>query len=65
VRSAVAPSALSAHNVTKSAASNPPNSAALSTTRKPPTPAKEVPASVKQVKAVNAARPSAPRSNMV
>jgi hypothetical protein len=65
VRSAVAPSALSPHDVTKPAASNRANSGAPSTTRKPPTPARELPASVKQVKAVNAARPSAPRSNMV
>jgi hypothetical protein len=65
VRSAVAPSALSPHNVTKPAASNPANSGAPSTTRKPPTPARELPASVQQVKAANAARPSAPRSNMV
>jgi len=65
VRSAVAPSALAPHDVTKPAASKPANSGAPSTTRKPPTSARELPASVQQVKAVNAARPSAPRSNMV
>jgi hypothetical protein len=64
VRSAVAPSALAPHNVTKPAASNSPNSAALSAPRKPPMPAKEVPASIKQVKAANATRRSAPQSNM-
>jgi len=41
VRSAVAPSALSPHNVTKSAASNPPNSGPNSAPRKPPLPVKE------------------------
>src|SRR5207248_4872198 len=61
VRSAVAPSALAPHNFTKSAAPNPANAGPLSAPRKPPTPAREPPASVKQVKAVNAARPSAPR----
>ena len=65
VRSAVAPSALTPHNVTKPAATNPANSGANSAPRKPPAPAKQVPASVQQAKAVNAARPSAPRSNMV
>jgi hypothetical protein len=62
--SVVAPSALSPHHVTKPAASNPPNSGALSAPRKPPMPAKEVPASIKQVKAANATRRSAPQSNM-
>jgi hypothetical protein len=63
VRSAVAPSAVTPHNVTKlaaksapsSPASNPANSGALSPQRKPPVPVKEVPASLKQVKAANAA----------
>jgi hypothetical protein len=41
VRSAVAPSALSPHNVTKSAASNPPNAGPNSAPRKPPLPVKE------------------------
>ncbi len=65
VRSAVAPSALTPHNVTKPSASNASNSGANSAPRKPPMPAKEAPTSVQQAKAVNAARPSAPRSNMV
>jgi hypothetical protein len=54
--SAVAPSAHSPHDFTKPAGSNPPNSAALSVPRKPPMPAKQMPASIKQVKAANAAR---------
>src|SRR5438270_6282144 len=41
VRSAVAPSALSPHNVTKPAASNPANSGPNSAPRKPPLPVKE------------------------
>jgi hypothetical protein len=41
VRSAVAPSALTPHNVTKSAASNPTSSGANSAPRKPPTPVQE------------------------
>lgn len=65
VRSAVAPAALSPHSVTKPAVPNPANSGANSAPRKPPAPAKEVPTSVQQAKAANAARPSAPRSNMV
>ena len=65
VRSAVAPSALAPHGFPKPAASNGANSGVVSAPRKPPTPAKEAPASVKQVKAASGSRPSAPRSNMV
>ena len=65
VRGAVAPSALSPHDFTKSTASNPANSGALAAPRKPPAPAKEVPASVKQVKAANAGRHSAAPRDMV
>ena len=65
VRSAVAPSALAPHNVTKPAAtaaqrsqpspaSKSANSGALSAPRKPPMPVKEAPASVRQLKAANA-----------
>jgi hypothetical protein len=44
VRSAVAPSALTPHNVTKPAASNPANSGASVAPRKPPTAVPEAPA---------------------
>ena len=54
VRSAVAPSALSPHNVTKPAASNPANSGANSAPRKPPIPVKE--ALAKKMTAVVARR---------
>jgi hypothetical protein len=50
VRSAVAPSALSPHNVTKPAAANPANSGAGDAPRKPPMPVKEALANVKKVK---------------
>jgi hypothetical protein len=67
VRSVVAPSALSPHDFKKTAtaaakssqpaqSSNATNSTAISAPRKPPTTAKEVPASVKQVKAANSTR---------
>jgi hypothetical protein len=45
VRSALAPSTPSSHDVTKPAVTNPPNSAPLSVPRKPPTPAPQLPAS--------------------
>jgi hypothetical protein len=52
VRSAVAPSALSPHNDTNAAASNPANSGTLSAPRKPPMPVREVLANVKKLKGV-------------
>jgi hypothetical protein len=52
VRSAVAPSALTPHNVTNAAASNPANSGTLSAPRKPPMPVREALANVKKLKGV-------------